>query len=271
MKERYIVTSKEEGMALREFILLQGISTKALSRIKRDGKIECNKEEKTVRYQVKEQDIIDIIFPLEDSYIEANDIPFTIYYEDDYYMIIDKPSSLPCIPSKRYPTHTLANAIMYYYQKQGIKATVHLVNRLDKDTSGLLVVAKHSLGHHALSKEIKQVERIYYCLVSGILEGEGIIDAPIGKSLDSIKRVIDNRGKKAITRYKTLQHIDNTTLIECRLETGRTHQIRVHLESLGHPLIGDTLYGNTKGTFYLESIKVSFVHPFTKEYIEIHK
>lgn len=272
MKQTYIVTIKDQGMLLREFILDQGISAKALKRIKGLGKIVCNEEEKTVRYLVQEGDRITITFPKEESRMEQNEIPLDIYYEDANYIILDKPVGMPCIPTKRYPNQTLANALVYYYQEKQIATTVHLVNRLDKETGGLLVVAKHSQAHFLLSRNIKQVQRIYHCLVRGRLEGEGVVNAPIARDSTSIKRIVASDGKEALTKYRVISHQKDITLVECQLETGRTHQIRVHMAHIGHPLVSDPLYGEkTLQPFYLESVKVSFIDPFTKKYIEVKK
>lgn len=271
-KQVYIVQKQEHGQLLREFILEKGISNKALKRIKAKGKIACNDIETSVRYQVKEKDIICLTFPMEGSSMQKRNMPLKIRYEDDDYLIIDKPKNIPCIPNKRYPNATLANAILHYYHTKQIHATVHLVNRLDKETSGLMVVAKHSYAHYALSKDIKKVKRIYHCLVEGELVGEGYIEAPILKGSSSLKRYVDPHGKYALTRYKAIEKRQQFTLVECQLETGRTHQIRVHMAHIDYPLVSDPLYGRLCETdFYLESIYVSFIQPFTGKYIEIKK
>lgn len=269
---KYIVKSEDVGIVLKDFLSQQNISKKAIKAIKMSGDILINGTHQTVRYRLKYGDIIHLIWPLESTTMEPYEYSLKIIYEDDDYLIIDKESGIPCIPTKRYPNKTLANALVYYYQQHNINATVHLINRLDKDTQGLLLVAKNRQAHYLLSKDIKQVKRVYHCLVEGYLNHEGVITQPIIKDTDSIKRVIDKKGKPAITHYRCLKTINDTSLIECVLETGRTHQIRVHLSFLGHPLKGDSLYGSKfTGTYYLDSVAIEFIQPFTNKLIKIKK
>ena len=262
----------EQTILLRDYLKELPISQAMIKRIKREGDFLVNGKSQTVRCLLQKGDCLEIIFPIENSNIQPENIPLKIIYEDDYYIIIDKESQLPCIPTKRYQSHTLCHALMYYYQQIGLKSTIHLVNRLDKETSGYMLVAKTSQAHALLSKDIKQVERVYHCLVEGILEGEGVIERPILKSNDSIKRIVDDHGKYAKTYYKSLMHKNNLTLVECKLVTGRTHQIRVHMASIRHPLLGDTTYGpkNAMGLTgqCLHARVLGFIHPRTGEYVE---
>jgi 23S rRNA pseudouridine1911/1915/1917 synthase len=190
-----------------------------------------------------------------------------IVYEDDFILVVDKKEGLPVVPSGRHDI-ALANGILAYYQTIGLKSTVHFVNRLDKDTSGLLVVAKYRHVHHLMTTDIKAVTRKYYARVGGILRDFGCIDARIFRpSADSIKRVVHPSGQRAITHYETVQHFETSTLVRCILETGRTHQIRVHMAHIGHPILKDPLYGDggDGDKQLLHSYFLEFVHPISGE------
>lgn len=269
---KLIVKADEDSLTLREYLMNYQISRSMLKTIKLNGDILVNGVHQTVRYIVHYNDQVEVIFPKEIVNLSPSKVPIDVYYEDEYYLVINKQANIPSIPTSRYPKDTLANGILYYYQQNHIDGTVHLVNRLDKETQGLLLVAKKGYYHHLLSKDIKQVQRTYHCLVEGIINQDGIIDKPIYKDGSNMQRIIDSRGKESITKYKVIKHIDNNTLLECQLVTGRTHQIRVHLSSINHPLVGDKLYGSVKNQeMYLDSVSLSFEHPFLNKKIIIKK
>lgn len=267
-----IVPIDKDQLTLKEYVYSLGISRKALKDIKSKGDILVNNEHKTVRYLVKYQDRVEVIFPIEEHTMHYYPLKLDIRYEDEDYLIINKPAGIPCIPTKRYPDKTLANAVVYYYKQIGLQATAHFVNRLDKDTQGLLLVSKTRQGHAILSKDIKQVRRVYHCLVEGQLQGQGTITTIIKKEEDSQKRIVAQDGKLAVTNYRVIEHVGEKTLVECTLKTGRTHQIRVHMSHIGHVLCYDALYGSEMvGKYYLDSIELSFEQPFTKKQICIKK
>lgn len=268
----FVITVRDINKTIKTFLLENNISRKSLKNIKIKGRIEVNGMHQTVRYLLQDNDCLEISFGKEESKILATKMSLDIYYEDDYFLVINKPSHLPCIPTRRHPSNTLANGLLYYYQEHHIDATVHLINRLDKGTQGLLLVAKSKYIHSLLSKDIKQIERVYHCIVEGKMQGSGTIETGISKSIDSMIRYVDKQGKKAITKYRVLKSNSSTSLVECRLVTGRTHQIRVHMQYLNHPLLGDNMYGSTSNTtYYLDSIALSFIHPITNKKIEIKK
>ena len=211
---KFIVAMKESGMLLREFLSQQELSKKAVKLIKMHGKILVNGQRQTVRYCLRYGDVVELLWPEEVSTMEPYPLALKICYEDENFLVIDKPAGLPSIPTKRYPRNTLANAVVYYYQSQGIKATVHLVNRFDKDTQGLLLIAKNSYAHYLLSRDIKQVRRVYHCVVEGVLTGQGTITAPIIKDKKSVKRLIHPAGKFAVTHYRGLEVSANQSKLE---------------------------------------------------------
>lgn len=197
--------------------------------------------------------------------------PFSIVYEDADILVVNKPANMPIHPSINHYEHTLANAVCYYYENQGIPYTFRCANRLDKDTTGLTIIAKHMLSSAILSQDVanRAVHRKYLAIVKGETNNFGTIDAPIGrKDASAILRVIDyTHGEKAITHYKKIASKKGYTLLSLQLETGRTHQIRVHMASIGHPLIGDYLYHEASTELprqALHSYCLEFYHPITK-------
>lgn len=198
--------------------------------------------------------------------------PFAIIYEDEDILVIDKPANMPIHPSLNHYENTLANAVCYYFANQGIAYTFRCVNRLDKNTTGLTIVAKHMLSSAILSQDVavKSIKREYLAIVVGETEDFGTIDAPIGrKDASTIERQIDyEKGERAITHYRKIGTKNGYTLLSLILETGRTHQIRVHMSSIGHPLIGDFLYHPASTELprqALHSHKLEFIHPITRD------
>ena len=198
--------------------------------------------------------------------------PFTIIYEDEDILVVDKPADMPIHPSLNHYENTLANAVCYYFADQGIPYTFRCVNRLDKNTTGLTILAKHMLSSAILSQDVavKSIKREYLAIVKGETKDSGTIDAPIArKDASTIEREVNYEyGERAITHYRKIETKNGYTLLSLVLETGRTHQIRVHMSSIGHPLIGDFLYhpdSNELPRQALHSHKLEFLHPITKK------
>ena len=226
-------------------------------------------------YLVTTGEEIDILEKEKENSIENYNIPLDIVYEDDYLIIINKQSGLVVHPAPGHSNDTLVNALVNKYKLSNVDFTrPGIVHRIDKDTSGLIVVAKDDDTHEKLSEMIKEkkVERIYWALVEGVIKHDtGTIDAPIGR--DTVNRqkmmITDKNSKEAITHFKVLKRYKNNTLVECKLETGRTHQIRVHFNYIGFPIVGDPVYGrrhnNDSFGQYLHSKSIKFIHPITNK------
>lgn len=261
--QRFVI---QEPILLRTF-LAQHVSGRALKKLKYQGGIVVNGVARTVRFQLSRGDVVELFYPDERSRsrIVPWYFPLHIVYQDDYLLVVNKPAGLPSIPNRHYPDHTLANALMGYFEMNQIPSTVHLISRLDKDTSGLILVAKSQRLHALLNQ---QFERRYLLLVEGQMTGKGVIDQPIGRHPETLKRMVMAEGKKAITRYRVWENRSQESLVEARLETGRTHQIRVHFSYLGYPLVGDRLYGKACPGWSgqaLHSYYLAFEHPITHE------
>lgn len=239
-------------------------------------KVLVNQKEVSANYKVKENDQIEVNDNLDFSInIEKENIPLDIVYEDDYLLIINKESGMVTHPAPGHYTGTLVNALLYQFDLEGDSIRPGIVHRLDKDTSGLMVVAKDEKTLELLSDMMKEkkVKRHYLALVEGVINHEtGTIDAPIGRDQYDRQKmaVTDQNAKEAITHFKVLKKYTDKTLVECILETGRTHQIRVHMKYIKHPVANDPLYNKKKSDSFgqmLHSKSIEFIHPITKENI----
>ncbi|PGT80686.1 RluA family pseudouridine synthase [Bacillus sp. AFS040349] len=269
------ITSKDDGKLVLDFVKEKKISKRALTDIKfHGGEILVNDRHVTVRYQLKKDDFLTVIFPKEEkgSGLVADQVPFSIAYEDSHCLVINKPPFVPSIPSRDHVRGTLANGLIHYYEEHHIPSTIHIVNRLDKDTSGLMLIAKHRFAHSLFSdmQRSKSIHRSYEAFVHGVMEEQkGTISSPIGRKKDSIiEREVCDDGQSAVTHFQVLRSYKDRTHVKLVLETGRTHQIRVHLSSIGHPLCGDTLYGGNQldiNRQALHSSELSFWHPLLEK------
>jgi 23S rRNA pseudouridine1911/1915/1917 synthase len=257
--------------SIKNFLHETNIPYKLIEEVKGVKQIFVNNEIKTYLDTIKKGDTLKVSIPDEeiDTTILHEDIPLDIVYEDPYLMIINKPYDMAVMVTKSHESGTLSNALCHYFDLKGIHSKIHLVNRLDKDTCGLLVVAKNRFVKFLLSENLKtKIDREYYAIVDGILpEKVGSIDLPIGKRDEmSIKREVMEGGDEAVTDYRVLKEFVNHSLLKITLETGRTHQIRVHLSHFNFPIVGDPLYNpKTKPgeKMLLCSHHVHLKHPIT--------
>ena len=247
------------------------------------GNVKVNGKNVKTSYKLNENDKVEVEIPeLKEVSIEAQDIPVEVLYEDNDIIVVNKPKGLVVHPANGNPDGTLVNALMKICKGtlSGIGGEIRpgIVHRLDKDTSGVLIVAKNDKAHLALCEQIKnrEVKKTYLALTRGIIkENEATINMPIGRSTtDRKKMAVVKTGKEAITHFKVLERFKENTLLEINLETGRTHQIRVHLSQIGYPIVGDMVYSNGKNKFgvqgqMLHAWKIKFMHPITGKEMEI--
>ena len=275
------VEEKYDGIVIREFLKEElELSSRLIRRAAIEKRIFVNKEAVRMRKVLHTGDIVEVkLQRVESQNIIPEKMELNIVYEDEDILVLNKPPYTVVHPTRGYPTGTLANGVLYYFNETNQNCIVRLVSRLDMDTSGLIIIAKNQYAHMALSKEMQlnHLEKRYLAVVHGHLQKEeGTIDLPIFKPEDEesiFKRIIDERGQRSITHYKVVKKFKDATLVECLLETGRTHQIRVHMASIGHPLVGDEVYGFKKQRFKLKgqvlhAKTLGFIHPKTKEYME---
>ena len=250
----------------------------------RDGFVMVNHIIVKVNYRLKTGDIIEIDIPdAVPTEIVPENIPLDILYEDDDLLIVNKPKGMVVHPAVGHSTGTLVNAIMYHCQGNlsGINGEIRpgIVHRIDKDTTGSLIICKNDEAHRNIAEQIKEhtVTRRYVGVVAGTFSEEsGTVEGAIGRHPNDRKRMTINEknGKPAVTHYRVLQTLKGASFMEFELETGRTHQIRVHMASISHPLLGDTVYGNSKNPYKLQgqalhARTIGFIHPTTGEYIEV--
>ena len=282
MEKEYII--KEDGIRLDKAIaeLDPDISRMTVQKLIEDDKILVNGKKEKASYKVKINDKIIIEFEKpKESKLKAEEIPLNVIYEDNDIIIINKEKGMVVHPGNGNPDGTLANAIMARCKDSlsGIGGEIRpgIVHRIDKDTSGIIIVAKNDKAHLNISEQIKEhkTTKTYLALVRGrVKENEATIDMPIGRSKkDRKKMAVDKDGKKAVTHFKVLKRYGDCTLLEVVIETGRTHQIRVHLSEIGYPIIGDYTYSNGKNRFDVEgqmlhAYKIKFKHPTTNEEVE---
>ncbi|CUU45766.1 MULTISPECIES: RluA family pseudouridine synthase [Clostridium] len=246
------VVNIEKGTKIREYLKVElGLSTRLIRSASLGKRIFVNDEVVKMNRVLNEGEIIKIDLEKDESQdIAPEKMDIDIVYEDEDILVVNKKPFMVVHPTKSYQSGTLANGVINYFMESGQNCIVRLVSRLDMNTSGLIIIAKNQFSHGMLSKEMSEnkVEKKYLALVHGIMkEKQGTIDLPIYKPEgieNGIRRVIDERGQRSITHYKVVEEYNESSLVECKLETGRTHQIRVHLSHLGHPIYGDTLYGD---------------------------
>ncbi|CAG7840989.1 Ribosomal large subunit pseudouridine synthase D [Clostridium haemolyticum] len=260
---------------------LEGKSRSYIQKLIQEGHVKVNGKDKKSNYKLKLHDSV-IVNNIENESQKINpeNIDLDILYEDKDIIVINKPQGMVVHPATSNYSGTLVNGLLYHCDTLSTlndDTRPGIVHRIDKDTSGVLVVAKNNKAHKVLAEQLKEhsMKREYIALVEGILkEDNGFIDKPLGRNpKDRIKMAVVQEGKNAITHYEVLKRFKKNTLVKCILETGRTHQIRVHMSYIGHPLVGDPMYGFKKQRFKLKgqmlhAKKLGFIHPTTQEYIE---
>ena len=285
MVEKYKIGEENVNYRIDKLvpILNENITRMLAQKLLDEGKILVNDKKEKPSYKVKVNDIISIEIPeAQETEIIPEDIPLDVLYEDDYIIVVNKAKGMVVHPANGNYTGTLVNALLYRCKDSlsgiGGEKRPGIVHRLDKDTSGVLIVAKCDKAHINLSEQIKEhkVKKKYIALVKGIVkDNEATIDMPIGRSKKDRKKMdIDKNGKNAITHFKVLKRYQGYTLLKVNIETGRTHQIRVHLSTIGYPIVGDMVYSTGKNEFNVEgqmlhAWRIEFTHPITGEKMNI--
>ncbi len=282
----FLIKEEKEAERIDKFLseAIGDLSRSFLQKLLKEQQVMVNEKPVKANYRLRTGDRIRVcVPPCEELNIEPENIPLDILYEDEDLLVVNKPKGMVVHPSAGHTSHTLVNGVLYHCQGNlsGINGVLRpgIVHRIDKDTTGALVICKNDLVHRELAEQLKEhtIKRRYRAIVLGnFKEEEGTVEGPIGRHpVDRKKMAINYKnGKDAVTHYRVLERFGNCSYIECRLETGRTHQIRVHMTSIGHPLLGDLVYApSQKNGFHLEGQTLhaqilGFYHPVQKKYME---
>lgn len=286
MIREFEITQEHKGTRIDKYLsdVLPDVSRSYIQKLIKEEQITVNGKVVKANYKLNTDDLLTLTEPeLKEPDILAEDIPLDILYEDSDLLIVNKPKGMVVHPSAGHYSGTLVNALMHYCKEDlsGINGVMRpgIVHRIDMDTTGSLLVCKNDFTHNDIADQLKvhSIKRVYHAIVHGVIkEDEGTVDAPIGRHpIDRKKMSINHKnGKEAVTHYKVIKRFKNFTYIQCQLETGRTHQIRVHMASLHHPLLGDEVYGPAKSPYKLQGQTlhakiIGIIHPRTREYIEV--
>lgn len=279
------ITENQAGERIDRFLAdSQDLTRSFLQKILKEGTVIVNGKSVKANYKLRKGDRIEFEIPeAVEPDIVAEDIPLSILYEDADVLVVDKPKGMVVHPAAGHYSQTLVNAVMYHCKGElsGINGVLRpgIVHRIDRDTTGSIIICKNDMAHNEIARQLKEhsINRRYRAIVTGVLKDEeGTIEGAIGRDKkDRKKMAITADGKPAVTHYKVLQRFKHYTYVECVLETGRTHQIRVHMASIGHPLLGDEVYGRKSDKYKCEgqclhAMTLGFHHPRTGEYIEVN-
>jgi len=269
----YVVECEDAGETVLGIVARKlMVSSRLIRKVKRKKNIFLNDRAVSVNATVRENDRVKVIVELERNIFDPEDLDIEVVYEDLDILIVNKRPFTVVHPTKGHPYGTLGNGIAYFNLQKGFDYKIRFINRLDRDTSGLVMIAKNPYGQQVISNQMiaNEVDKVYYAVVEGIFEEkEGTINLPIGRRDEGdIERVVMEEGQQSVTHYKVVEELDGASLIEINLETGRTHQIRVHMSHIGHSLIGDTLYGKESNLIDRQALhakSLTFKHVRTKE------
>ncbi len=285
MTRELTAATEHAGVRLDAFLSADGALTRSqAARLIAEGRVRVNGKPAAKSARLSGGETVTVDVPqLRETALPAQDIPLDVVYEDDDVIVVNKPTGLVVHPAPGHPDGTLVNALLHHCGDSlsgiGGEKRPGIVHRIDRDTSGLIIAAKNDAAHLALSAQLKDhsLSRTYECLVTGNMKQDsGTVDAPIGRSsADRKKMAVVPTGRRAVTHWEVVARYPGVTHLRCRLETGRTHQIRVHMAYIGHPILGDTVYGAKKPVpgltgQCLHATGLRFVHPRTGEPVELH-